>query len=460
LLTSIRVLALPVWVLVGCSAPHNAASVTITPATVVLPTGTSFQLEAVVLEGDGDPILDSRLTWSSSNPSAISVSDAGLITAVSHGSAVITASVDGVSASVDAAVAPEFTQISVGNMGCGVSPTGAASCWTSHPPEPVPGGLTFIQVTATSGGLFGLIHACGLTGSGAAYCWGDNSRGQLGIGLSPGCGPTQTCANPMAVAGGLTFASLSAGDAHTCGILVSGEAYCWGDNGQAQLGAVGDDSCGAPCSPVPVPVMGGLTFTQISAGSRHTCGVTTAGAGYCWGTNILGNLGNGELVGRADVPTAVVGGLTFSSIDAGWEHSCGVTVESQGRCWGSNDHGALGNGATDTREDTPVPISGSLVVSSISAGARVSCAVTTTGAGYCWGQNSEGTVGVGDAAGGDRSVPVPVFGGLTFRSISVNHDMTACGVTNSEVAYCWGSPRAAGSNAPGGSIDRPRIVGG
>jgi hypothetical protein len=461
LLTSIRVVALAVWVLVGCSAPHNAASVTITPATVVLPVGTSFQLQAVALEADGDPILDSRITWSSSNPSAISVSDAGLITAVSHGSAVITASVDGVSANVDAAVAPEFSQISSNGMACGLSVSGAPSCWGYEPPELVPGGLTFTQLTA--GGSPNITgagrHACGITSSGAAYCWGHNALGQLGIGLNPGCGPSRYCSTPMPVAGGLTFVSLSAGDAHTCGIVESGEAYCWGYNNWAQLGAAGDDSCGQPCGPVPLPVRGGLTFAQITAGSRHTCGVTTDGAAYCWGINELGQLGSGEVGGRADVPTPVVGGLTFSTVEAGWEHTCGVTVGGGGWCWGSGDYGALGNGTSNTREGIPVQISGSLTLSSISTGGRVSCAVTTTGAGYCWGQGSQGTLG--NATFQDSNVPVPVFGGLTFRSISVsNTPITACGLTDSNVGYCWGHTSGAGSNAPGLAIDRPRLIGG
>ena len=447
-------------VIVGCSDPPNAASVRVTPATAVIPLGTSLQLEAVALTVADNPILDARFTWTSSNPSALSVSDAGLITAVAHGSAVITASVDGVSANVDAAVAPEFSQISSNGMACGLSLSGAPSCWGYQPPEPVPGAPTFTQLTAGGGQILGGEgHACGITSLGVAYCWGHNSLGQLGVGLNPGCGPSQYCSTPMLVAGGLTFASLSAGDAHTCGIVVTGEAYCWGYNGWAQLGAAGDESCVLPCSPVPTPVSGGLTFVQINAGARHTCGVTTGGAAYCWGKNGLGELGIGQVGGRADVPTPVAGGLAFSSVDAGWEHTCGVTVGGAGWCWGSGDHGALGNGTTDTREGTPVQISGSLALSSISAGGRVSCAVTTTGAGYCWGENLQGALGTGNIQG--SNVPVPVLGGLTFSSISVsNTPISACGLTSSNVGYCWGHPGNAGSNATGNYIDRPRIVGG
>src|SRR5439155_24488068 len=70
--------------------------------------------------------------------------------------------------------------------------------------------------------------------TGAAYCWGFNSGGQLGDGT------TTDRFSPTPVAGGVTFAALSAGNngagGHTCGVTTSGAAYCWGHNGNGQLG--------------------------------------------------------------------------------------------------------------------------------------------------------------------------------------------------------------------------------
>jgi alpha-tubulin suppressor-like RCC1 family protein len=91
-----------------------------------------------------------------------------------------------------------------------------------------------------------------------------------------------------------------------------------------------------------VPVSGGLIFATLSAGNRHTCGVTNAGAAYCWGDNSNGNLGNGTNF-PASVPVAVSGGLTFSTISAGRFHTCGVTTGGLAYCWGGV---ALGNGTT------------------------------------------------------------------------------------------------------------------
>ena len=82
------------------------------------------------------------------------------------------------------------------------------------------------------------------------------------------------------MSGGLTFKSLSAGGAHTCGVTTNGSSYCWGDNSAGQLG-----NGSKAASKTPVRVSGGLSFEAISAGTRHTCGVTTDGAVFCFGEN-------------------------------------------------------------------------------------------------------------------------------------------------------------------------------
>ena len=99
----------------------------------------------------------------------------------------------------------------------------------------------------------------------------------------------------------LTLAQLSPGGVHTCGVTTSGAAFCWGSNSSGQLGGSAASQCetdyygsGVPCSTTAVAVAGGLTFAAVSAGTSHTCGLTTGGAAYCWGDNAQGQLGNGS----------------------------------------------------------------------------------------------------------------------------------------------------------------------
>jgi alpha-tubulin suppressor-like RCC1 family protein len=208
-------------------------------------------------------------------------------------------------------------------------------------PVGVLGELTFAAASA------GDFHTCGLTTQGSAYCWGWNAYGQLGNGVS---GLQVYGTTPVAVSGGLTFAIVSAGGQHTCALTIGGAAYCWGWNSLGELGSGGTTDN----SPMPVLVSGGLTFAAVSAGAYHTCGLTTASLAYCWGSNDFGELGNGSTI-FSPVPVLVSGGLTFTALSTGSWHTCGLTTGGAAYCWGLNSYGQLGNGST-TNSTTPARV--------------------------------------------------------------------------------------------------------
>jgi alpha-tubulin suppressor-like RCC1 family protein len=286
-----------------------------------------------------------------------------------------------------------FSSVSAGSLqyyACGLATTGAAYCWgyndygqlgtgnltNSTRPVAVTGNLTFTALSAGGGG-----QACGLVSGGAAYCWGYNGSGQLGSGAGAYSG------TPLPVSGGLTFATISAGEnGSTCGVTTGGAAYCWGNNVDGELGIGTTVNSGTP-----VAVSGGLTFKSISAGFASTCGLTPGGAAWCWGDNSYGELGNGSAT-NSKTPVAVGGGLTFSAISVGDAFACGVTTAGAAYCWGYNGLGQLGIGSV-TRSATPVTVSGGISFASISAGFSSTCAVTRGGAAYCWGDNTFGQLG-------------------------------------------------------------------
>lgn len=269
----------------------------------------------------------------------------------------------------------------------------------------------------------GDLHTCALTPDGAAYCWGANVLGQLGNG-----GTSQENA-PSAVMGGLRFQSLSARGLHTCAMTTDGIAYCWGFNGYGQLGDGGTDQ-----GNVPGAVAGGLRFRSLSAGGWHTCGLATDGNAYCWGWNSSGQLGDG---GTADAttPTALAGGLSFQTLSAGRSHTCGAATDGRAYCWGAGQSGQLGDGTT-TGSSAPRPLSGGLALQQVSSGRAHTCGLTTDGTAYCWGSNGAGQVGAG-SPGSVVLAPALVAGGLVWASVSAGGDHT-CGVTTAGVAYCWG----------------------
>jgi alpha-tubulin suppressor-like RCC1 family protein len=353
------------------------------------------------------------------------------------------------SSTFDVTITNPFTSVSAAfTHSCSVTTIGNAYCWgwnefgqlgdgttyTRLTPVLVSGGLSFASVSAgiaNSNTAVGGGFSCGVTTNGTAYCWGSNPSGQLGDGSNSDRNV------PVSVAGGLSFASVSAagddnngGSSHACGVTTSGDAYCWGSNAFGQLG----DGTNTERN-IPVLVSGGLTFGSVSAGAQYTCGVTTSGDGYCWGRGGNGQVGDGA-GSTSSVPLLVTGGLTFTSVNAGSVHTCGVTTSGDAYCWGFNSNGQLGDG-TLTERNTPVLVSGGLRFGSVSAGVRggFTFGVTTSGDAYCWGLNSNGQLGDGTLT--ERNTPGLVSGGLRFGSVSAGGFHT-CGVTTSGDAYCWG----------------------
>jgi alpha-tubulin suppressor-like RCC1 family protein len=200
----------------------------------------------------------------------------------------------------------------------------------------------------------GTQHTCALLGDGTAYCWGRNDFGQLGD--STLADTTQ----PAAVAGGLKFTTVTVGFRHSCGLTLSGAAYCWGDN---QLGQLGDTL--VVQASVPTPVSGGFSFTRLSASGSHTCGVTSANVARCWGAGVNGQLGSAptnQCLGPSaagpcsPLPQLVTGGYNFTEISAGTQHTCAITSAQQAFCWGLNSNGQLGSAAV-AMSWTPLPVS-------------------------------------------------------------------------------------------------------
>ena len=333
-----------------------------------------------------------------------------------------------------------FPYMSLNKAGTGYTLTATATGLTSATSS------TF-NVSAPITGSFASVSiggnaACGATTAGAGYCWGSNSTGQLGN------GSTSNTATPVKIAGGLAFGSVSTGSLQnfSCGLTTAGAAYCWGYNDYGQLG-----NATFANSTSPAAVAGNLTFSSLSAGDGgQACAIATGGAAYCWGYNGSGQLGVASIA-YSSSPVAVSGGLSFATISSGENgQTCGVTTAGAGYCWGYNAEGELGIGSV-TSVNAPAAVSGGLVFSSISAGFSSTCGITTAGAAYCWGDNTYGELGNGSTT--NSSVPVAVTGGLTFAAVSVG-DAYACGVVTSGAVYCWGY-NAEGQLGNGSTVPSP-----
>ncbi len=298
-----------------------------------------------------------------------------------------------------------------------------AGAWTCAPEEV---GLDRLDTSAASSGQV-------LTFDGANVAWEDPATT-----ASPPCTLTNldepggyaevACgASSMFLRTWMSFTQVSVGGGHACGIDSAGSVRCWGS-----------DSNGQAAPP-------GGTFTQVSAGDEHTCGLDTSGSVQCWG--------------RDDYGQSTPPGGTFTQVSAGFFHTCAIDAGGWVQCWGRNNDG----------QSTP-PVS---TFSQVSAASTHTCGIDSSSAIQCWGSDSQGqstppagiftqvsggnlhTCGL-DAGGFVQCWGYNYYGqtaspGGTFTQVSAGYD-NACGVNSSGSMQCWGRNNFGQSTSPAGTF--------
>ena len=301
-----------------------------------------------------------------------------------------------------------------------------------------PGGFESADLALPTTIAAGTTHACALDGTGGAWCWGTSPFGALGV-----VGVTQSLV-PVEVQGAPPLTAITAGFHITCGLDVAGSAWCWGSNSHGQLGS-GDPL--TPFSEVPAQVAGGVTFASIDAGETHTCGIEPGGQLHCWGSNLRGGLGAttvetcaGGPCASAPIPSAA--GLLFDSFDAGLLSSCGLATDGLAYCWGWDDFHQGGDGVAATGT-VPTPMATPPTFASIASGTVGGCGLDDAGAAWCWGAYGLNYGWIGNGAFSPSPTPSAVVGGHTFEAIASsdanNIFWFQCGIDDSAAAWCWGS---------------------
>jgi alpha-tubulin suppressor-like RCC1 family protein len=200
---------------------------------------------------------------------------------------------------------------------------------------------------------------------------------------------------------GATITKIVGGDGHTCALYSTGVVRCWGSDSNGQLG----NGSGNVDSISPVAVTGISTATDIAAGSRHTCALLSSGRIQCWGADDHGQLGNGATLADQASPVLVATYTDFTILAAGGDLTCAVRSDETAACWGNDAEGGNGNDGTFADNASPVAVSGMSLVSGIAVGRAHACLFRSTGTVRCWGSDTEGQVGNG---GGNTNVGTPV----------------------------------------------------
>lgn len=541
-------------------APANlepASTISISPVPDTLLTRQQLTLSAIARNSHGVPLLDRPATWSSSDPMVATVSPGGVLRALTAGTAMIrVATSDAADSQAVAVRALNLTQLFIGgSMTCGLDSEGEAWCWGHVGAEGSGNGsldstVVSLPTRAASGYRFSTLAlaaggACGIESEGQVVCWGQNNVGQLGDGSTIARGA------PAPVPGLTDAIQILGGGRHFCARTSSGDVWCWGDN--ARL-AVGQPGWGVVTTPFRVPLAGGAN--GLAVGDQHSCALVGTQA-YCWGSDGDRQLGHDTTYDRLVPTRAATGGnashtwvqvaannfqtcardssgslacwgspynsppekttwspearltgVTATAITAGWDLACAVSSAADAWCIGpANNAVKLGPSlpVVAVAATSPLPCildnagavscavnfyAGDGTLSSVTLPAtavRIAasdgriCAVLASGATYCWSDsgtpaprqafasvtavNVFGNSGsrlcviatdAGVYCGNGRSETVEPTGGHAFAALAVG-DYHMCGLTAEGAAWCWGE-NAHGKLGDGTTMDRASPV--
>lgn len=271
-------------------------------------------------------------------------------------------------------------------------------------------------------------HTCATTSDGNGYCWGYNDDAQLGTGdMETYLVPTEINATG--------WTQLSAGSEHSCGIKENGQLYCWGNNRNGQLG---NGETIYETSPIQ-EVTKSITWTSVTASSSHTCAKKSDGSLWCWGNGQYGQLGVGYSTGYESLatPTNITDPTgTWLDISSYYKHTCAIKNDDSVYCWGFGPQGQIGDGLSNNYTYSPTHVSGSLSYQDIDTGEYFSCAITTSNELYCWGNNSNGQLGLNSTTSFD--IPKISFTPTSWSSLGLG-ETHACGIMTNNDLYCWGN---------------------
>ncbi|KDD76787.1 hypothetical protein H632_c105p1 [Helicosporidium sp. ATCC 50920] len=258
-------------------------------------------------------------------------------------------------------------------------------------------------------------------------CWGSNSNGQSGNSSPLPYSPLPSTVDFSHVSDPGFPTILAVGGQHGCVALSQSRGtMCWGAN---DLGQLGNGSYTQADLAVAVESSDmGVYVSVLSAGDKHTCAIVVGGLMFCWGSNANGQLGVGSNVSYWNLPAQVIsptedGEVIWNVVAAGLSNTCGVSTRTAIYCWGKAATG--GNGNNNTVEDQFVPASPAIAMSDLSTlttRGGTFYAMKSSGELYVWGDNSRGQAGLGSAA---DAVSLPTLLTIKAKAIAAGLDF-AC----------------------------------
>ena len=338
-----------------------------------------------------------------------------------------------------------YSSVDIGNSAvCAVTTDGTAVCWGSNRDQyliatsrelnittptkvPLPNNDRFVTLDGGANRTW-----CGLAVSGKVYCWGDHHIGSYF---------TTTSRTPVAVEfpHEMTITEVHSGYSNGCAINTDAELWCWGDILES-----GSGQTEPMRTPVKVAIPNNERVIDFDNGGA-SCAVTNLGNIYCWGhSNGEGQLGIGYAnnfayaVSVTPLKVLTPADVQFVSITTGLEHSCALSTEGKGYCWGDNYQGLFGNDSyANSLFPTPMIVPNDEELTLISTGWYHTCVITISGKTWCFGRGDFGELGTGTTLGGKTYRTPLAPSGTQFKTLSAALG-TTCAIDQFDRVWCWG----------------------
>lgn len=429
-------------------APDALTDLVLSPSTASRNVGQTVQLTPTpTTAGVGVTV---SYVWSSDQSTIASVTSSGVVTALAPGTSTIRVRATGSGTGYTTTIREQIAQIIV---------TALPDALTDVSLSPASGSVSVGQtltLTPTPTRASASVSVSYSYASSAPLVATVNSATGIVTGLAPGTATITVTARGSGVGFSTSdrtssatvivrsisavWTAVSAGRSSTCGRTSAGAWYCWGSGSGGELGDGRYEDSGSP-----VRVAGGIDFTAVSVGGVHACGLAADGVAYCWGTNYWGQLGGVPANFKYSTLQRVSGTLRFTQIVAGDQHTCGLTTTRSVFCWGRNDSGQIGNGTTSDAT-VPMPVSGGLSFAQVESRYYHNCGQTIDRAVYCWGLNTYGNFDGSPFT--NRITPTRVATGFQFSALTLGtyHN---CGLIATGEAFCWGNGTSWGTLGTG-----------
>jgi Regulator of chromosome condensation (RCC1) repeat len=277
--------------------------------------------------------------------------------------------------------------------------------------------------------------------------------GQVGlVFLTMGCGGGSASSPPLTGA-----VAVSMGTSHTCAVMTGGTVTCWGGDVFGELG----DGQMTYSVPTPTPVAGLTGVSAVAAGASHTCALGADGVVSCWGNNIDGELGSGSGIGGLMVATpaalsglsgpaaAIATGAYYKDLEG---YTCAVMVSGGVECWGRDMFGI--GPAPGVLALVPTALPGLANTTAVALSGFSGCALLADATVVCWGLGPLGQPGPHPDSYSATPIGVPGISGATAIASGSFH---ACAVLAAGAVACWGG-NTSGSLGDGTRTDSPTPV--